>query len=394
MKILHIIGSMDPVSGGPCQGIRNLDSEMKKSNVERAVVCLDDPKNSFIGNDSFPVYALGTGITSWHYSKKLKPWLHKHLQDFDIIIVNGLWLYPGFAVRRAFKRLKKINPSSNTKLFVMPHGMLDPYFQKAKERKWKAIRNYFYWHFVEKKLIQLADAVLFTCQTELELARTTFNSYHPKKEINIGYGTTKPPTFQTFVTEQFSKACPELQSDPYLLLLSRIHEKKGVDLLIKAYLTILENSKMQIPKLVIAGPGLETPYGKAAAHIVSSNPLLNDKVFFPGMLTGDAKWGAIYGCEAFILPSHQENFGIAIVEALACGKAVLITDKVNIWKDIISYGGGLVNEDSLEGIKTLLTRWLALDEDEKKNMEDQAKKSFDEHFDIATTAKKFMALSQ
>ena len=60
------------------------------------------------------------------------------------------------------------------------------------------------------------------------------------------------------------------------------------------------------------------------------------------MLTGDLKWGALHAAEAFILPSHQENFGIAVVEALACGKPVLISDKVNIWREIEADGACLV----------------------------------------------------
>ncbi len=59
------------------------------------------------------------------------------------------------------------------------------------------------------------------------------------------------------------------------------------------------------------------------------------------MLTGDLKWGAFRAAEAFVLPSHQENFGIAVVEALACGKPVLISDKVNIWREIVEDGAGL-----------------------------------------------------
>ena len=78
------------------------------------------------------------------------------------------------------------------------------------------------------------------------------------------------------------------------------------------------------------------------------------------MLTGHAKWGAFYGAEAFILPSHQENFGIAVVEALACGKPVLISKQVNIWHEIIEGGGGLVEEDTTAGTLRLLESWQRL----------------------------------
>jgi hypothetical protein len=76
------------------------------------------------------------------------------------------------------------------------------------------------------------------------------------------------------------------------------------------------------------------------------------------MLAGDSKWGALYGCEAFVLPSHQENFGIAVVEALACGKPVLISDQVNIWREIVEDGVGMVEGDTEEGVEKLLRRFL------------------------------------
>ena len=91
---------------------------------------------------------------------------------------------------------------------------------------------------------------------------------------------------------------------------------------------------------MIAGPGLDTAFGREMRQLAESlcpQPSTltpQPAVFFPDMLTGDAKWGALYGCEAFVLPSHQENFGIAVVEALACGKPVLISNQVNIWREI------------------------------------------------------------
>jgi glycosyltransferase involved in cell wall biosynthesis len=76
------------------------------------------------------------------------------------------------------------------------------------------------------------------------------------------------------------------------------------------------------------------------------------------MLEGEAKWGALYGCDAFVLPSHQENFGIAVVEALACNKPVLISNKVNIWREIAEDGAGVVEEDSVEGTARMLQRFV------------------------------------
>ena len=187
------------------------------------------------------------------------------------------------------------------KLYLMPHGMLDPYFQRAKSRRLKAIRNWIFWKLIEGKVINGADGVLFTCKDELLLARETFDPYHPKAEINVGYGIQLPPLFEQDFRKSFLEKCPELENKPYWLFLSRIHPKKGTDLLLKSYLK-LKMKYIDIPALVIAGPGLDTPYGKELQHLAKDS-----LIYFPGMLEGSTKWGAFYGCEAFILPSHQEN---------------------------------------------------------------------------------------
>jgi glycosyltransferase involved in cell wall biosynthesis len=114
--------------------------------------------------------------------------------------------------------------------------------------------------------------------------------------------------------------------------------------------------------LVIAGPGWDSEYGRRIKELIREHGAWSrelGEIHMVGMLEGGAKWGALYGCEAFILPSHQENFGIAVVEALGCGRPVLISDKVNIWREIVDDGAGLVEEDSVKGTARLLARFAA-----------------------------------
>ncbi len=399
MKILHIIGSMDPVSGGPCQGIRNSNPEMVRLGSSREVVSLDDPKAAFLGSDDFPIHPLGPAKGMWQYTAKLKPWLIANLNRFDVVIINGLWIYSSYAGWKVLRLLKKQNlkqQNSTTKipkLFVMPHGMLDPYFQRIAGRKLKAIRNWLYWLFIEKNVVNDADGILFTCETELQLARKTFNSYNPQKEINVGYGILPPPNFSENMLTAFSEKCPGLNGQPYFLFFSRIHQKKGVDLLINAYLALTREAireNKNIPRLVIAGPGLNTTFGKKMLKLVNAYPELHDAVLFTGMLTGNAKWGALYGCDAFVLPSHQENFGIAVVEAMACQKPVLISNQINIWIEIKEGGGGIVVPDSIEGTKSMLTHWLKLTAAERKQMGIQALNVFQNYFHIEPTSASFL----
>ena len=390
MKILRVIPSMDPSSGGPCQGIRNSIPALSKLGIVNEVVSLDDPTASFISKDPFRIYALGPCKSSWRYSKILFNWLLKNLINYDAVIVHALWLYHGYAVRKALEKLKKSGHLKLPKLFVMPHGMLDPYFQKARNRKLKALRNVIYWKSIESKLVHAADAVLFTCEEELLLARQPFHPYHPHKETNVGYGITEPPHITQKMFLAFSKRCPEITNKNYFLFLSRIHDKKGVDLIIKAYLQVFYNEKKVFstaPMLVIAGPGLETDYGKEVKQLAVNSKAANS-ILFPGMLEGDAKWGAFQGCEAFILPSHQENFGIAIVEAMACSKPVIISDKVNIWREISNAGAGLVAPDTAEGTLQSMKEWSSLKGLEKLEMGKKARACYEQQFAIEPAARK------
>lgn len=378
-KVLHVVSSMDPVLGGVCKAVRTIATGLINSGIYNEVVSLDDSNADFIASDSFNLNALGASSNPWGYNAKLFPWLKDNITRFDYVIVHGLWLYSSYAVYLA---MKSVNSSERPMYFVMPHGMLDPYFQKAEGRRLKAIRNLVYWKFIEHKVVNNAHGLLFTCEEERLLARKPFNPYHPKKELVVGLGVEAPPAYSSDMDDAFFERCTDLRNKPFLLFLSRIHEKKGVDLLIKAYENLIVHSKLELPALVIAGPGLETVYGQQIEKLVSQNEKLAEKVSFPGMLSGNAKWGAFYNSEAFILPSHQENFGIAVVEALACGKPVLISNQVNIWKEIHQASAGLVSNDTLVGTQSLLEEWLLLSLNDKIILKQKAQDCYQTYYSI------------
>lgn len=347
---------MNPKSGGPCQGIRNVNSYIKQLGTEVEVLCMDDTYEDYSSTDDFIIHKLGKGKTSYQYQPLVYDWLMKNALSFDCIVVHGLWQHYNVAVFNAVKQLKK-NNNKAPKVVIMPHGMLDPYFQNAPDRKWKALRNEFVWRFVEKKCINNADAIFFTCQEELRLAATTFNGYKPNKTFNVGYGIQDPPQNRDEFKNAFEQKCSVVKDKKYWLFLSRIHYKKGVDLLIKAY-NELSKENSSLPELVIAGP-IESSYAQEMIKLASDN----SKIHFPGMLQGEEKWGAFYGCEVYLLPSHQENFGIAIVEAMACAKPVLITKHINIWKEI-EYGnaGWILEELSVNSLKIMFLQILYNDD--------------------------------
>jgi glycosyltransferase involved in cell wall biosynthesis len=393
--VLHVIASMDLEKGGVGKAVRLIISGLEKHGFHSEVVTLDHPDNNFCTNDSFPVFALGPQKGSWQYSKKLIPWLVANIKNYDGVILHGLWLYNSYALGKVFGIARKKALAKRTednkvpKFFVMPHGMLDPYFQKAAGRKLKAIRNWAYWKLIEHNTVNIADGLLFTCEQEKLLARQSFRPYSPKMEIIVGLGVDEPPAYTSAMQMAFSEKLELPLKTPYLLFLGRVNEKKGVDILIEAYADICERIN-SIPALVIAGPELESPFGRKIKKIVLGNDTLKNKIYFTGMLSGDAKWGAFYGSEAFILPSHQENFGIAVVEAMACIKPVLISNKVNIWREIQESGGGLIGNDTKDGTIKILQNWYHLSDIEKTKMNLNARRIFEDHFSGDFFAKKIV----
>jgi len=101
-----------------------------------------------------------------------------------------------------------------------------------------------------------------------------------------------------------------------------------------------------------------------------------------GMLSGEMKWGAFACADAFVLPSHQENFGMSVVEALAGGLPVLISNRVNIWREIDMDRAGYVEPDNLEGTVRLIKRWIATSPEERNAMRTNARQCFEKHFEI------------
>ena len=230
-------------------------------------------------------------------------------------------------------------------------------------------------------MLRDAKNVLFTCENEKLLARQSFWLYRCNEQV-INYGTGGHSGNTEEQRRLFLESYPHLQGKRFLLFLSRIHPKKGVDLLIEAF---AKTNKVQPDlEMVIAGPdqlGLQTKLQQLALkHGIS------DKITWTGMLKDDMKWGAYLNAEAFILPSHQENFGIVVAEALSCSLPVLITNKVNIWQEIAEDNAGLVADDTVDGCVALISRWQQMDDSSKAEMRSNAYDCFMNRFEITKAA--------
>lgn len=377
MQILHIIGTLSPEAGGPSQAVRMILSH-REIGYRGEVVTLDDPAAPFLKTLDFPVHPIGPVSTTYGYTPKLVPWIQQNYQRFDGVVVHGLWQYGGRATRQAL--------AGRMPYMVFTHGMLDPYFKRAS--RLKHLKKWLYWAPVEYRVLREAYRVLFTSEAERDLAKESFWLHRWNPHV-VPYGVNGPPaTAPEVLAEAFFAQLPELRGKRFLLYLGRIHRKKGCDLLIEAFGKV--GQKDPDLHLVMAGPD-QQGWGKDLAQM-AGNVGVRDRVHWPGMLTGDAKWGAFFTCEAFVLPSHQENFGIAVAEALSCGKPVLLSDQVNIAPDIASDGAGLMEPDTAEGTLRLLERWLATSSEERSKMSQNAFDCFRHRYDMEQTAQTILNL--
>ena len=364
---------MDPSGGGPVEGLKQVSALLSRHGHRIEVASLDAPDAPGVADFPLALHTLGPGWGGYGYSPNYVPWLRERGGDFDAVIVHGLWQYHSFGVWRALR-------DGRIPYFVYPHGMLDPWFNR--QHPLKHLKKLLYWPWAESRVLRDARAVLFTCERERDLARESFQRYRCCERV-VSYGTASPVNDATSQKRLFAEAHPQLCEKRLILFLGRVHEKKGVDLLLRAFAQF-NSGNGENYRLVIAGPG--APALLAKLRKLASRLGIADRVTWTGLLQGEIKWGALRTAEVFALPSHQENFGIAVAEALACGLPVLISDKVNICNEIEKDGAGLVAADNLEGSINVMLRWRALPEPAKSQMRVRARECFVKRYEIGRVA--------
>jgi glycosyltransferase involved in cell wall biosynthesis len=373
MRILHFISSIDPATGGPIEGLRQRCAIYREGGHEVEIASLDSPE--FVRTLDFPapLFGLGPGRGTYAYSPHAVPWLKQNLSRFDLVFVNGVWNYNTLAAHRALV-------GTDIPWAIFTHGMLDPYFKQ--QFPLKHIKKSIYWYLSLGKVLRDASAVLFTCEEEKLLARQSFARYKVN-EIVVPYGTYGPDCDTAVAAEDFLTQFPELRGKRLAISLGRIHPKKGTDILIESFAATL--AKDPAWHLVIAGP--DKVGWQKDLQALAKRLGIPDRITWTGSLAGAMKWGAFSASEVFVLPSHQENFGIVVAEALACALPVIVSDKVNIWREIVASSAGMVEKDTVEGTSKTLTRWSEMSPEQRTEFSTNAKQCFHEKFDFNQTAK-------
>lgn len=379
MRLLHVIPSVNPAGGGPIEGVLQLAHANLQEGHTIEIASLDDPKEPWLSDCPVKVYALGPNVLHskllhYGYAPRLVPWLRDHAKNYDAVIINGIWQYHSFGAWRVLHK-------SHIPYFVFTHGMLDPWFKHAYPLK--HLKKWLYWPWTDYRVLRDAKAVLFTCEDERILARQSFWLYRCR-EVVLGYGTTAPTGDASSQREHFLQTYPALRGKRLFLFLGRIHPKKGCDILIDSFAKVAKHDESL--HLVMAGPdqiGWQTKLIGKSQHLGIAH-----RITWTGMLSGDMKWGAFHSSEVFVLPSHQENFGIVVAEALACSLPVLLSKQVNIWREIEADGAGLVSTDDAAGTADILSRWLHLSQEERQSIVNNTLPCFEKRFQVAGVAKR------
>ena len=376
MKILQLVQTLDPGTGGVACAVVTLSEALVGLGHQVEIVTLDDRDAPWLQEIQIPVRSLGSGLTSYRYSKKLLPWLRRHGGDYDRVVAHGIWQYLSFATWRRYA-------GTDIPYYVFPHGMLDPWFKRTFPLK--HLKKWLYWPWADYRVLRDARAVIFTSEEERREARKSFWLYRARETISP-LGVEAPAPRDTAAKNVFLAKFPELQSTQFLLFLGRLHPKKGCDLLIDA----LSRSANTNLALVLAGPDQIGWEKELRTRAVS----LGRRIIFAGMLEGEMKRGAFVAADAFVLPSHQENFGMSVAESLSFGVPVLISNRVNIWREIDTDRAGYVENDDLQGTTRLIERWLNTNEDERATMRENARRCFQTRFDISRAAASFVRILQ
>lgn len=381
MRIVHVTHSLDPMKGGTSVAVKSLAEGCAALGVASPVISLDPPDAPWLEDWQVPVMGAGPAHTHFGWTPRLKFLLRRHVRGASVVVVHGLWQYHNVAVLRACREM-------NVPFIVYPHGMMDPWALRQSR-----IMKLIGWKLVVAPLLHQASGICFTTESEQTASAKAWRNI-PLPSLILPLGVEGPPDEVATLRAEFFDRQPELLGKRILLFVGRLHPKKGVDTLIKAFArwrSSLTEEQQSRWHLRLTGPPDSEAYLKELSDLLKFHQLnLGVDVTMPGMVPGRLRWQEFAGCEAFILPSHQENFGIVVGEALACSKPALISDKVNTWPWVVEASAGFSASDTLEGACQMLQDWNRLASADQEAMCGRAKELFRMKFAVPARCKEFV----
>lgn len=356
MRVLHVIPGIAPRYGGPSQAIVGMSRALERQAVDVLIATTDAD-----GSGRLPV-RLGAPVDwegvpaiffqrqwseAWKYSRPLGRWLDRHVQEFQVVHIHAVFSHACVAAANACRHRR-------VPYVVRPLGTLDPWSLQQ-----KAARKRMLWHVGVKQMLRGAAAIQYTTASERQLAE---QALHLERGVVIPLGVDDALFDSPVVARSFREAHPQLASQPYLLVLGRLHPKKGLELFLDVFLEATSAAEHQHWRLVIAGDG--DPAYVAGLMQLAQLRNADKRIIFTGWLGGLDKVAALQGAAVLVLPSHQENFGLVVAEALACGVPVLVSSHVNLAAEIVAAEAGWVTP--LERPALLATLREALQNDDER----------------------------
>lgn len=347
MRILHVVPGISPKYGGPTN-IPGLLRGLIRQGVETTLVTTDnDPDGRLDVPLNVPVVRDGVSCIFHHvwpivsrfgFAPSLFLTLKRTIRDYDLVHIH--WLYNFACVAAAREAV-----AAGIPFVVQPRASLDPHMRRKNDLVKRA-----YLATIGRPLLTRAAAIVFTAEDERALA--SYRRRRPEWVIPNGLDLTgydRLPPRGTFRT-----AFPTV-AGPFLLFLGRLSHQKGLDLLLPAF-ERLSRARPEL-QLVLAGPDHEG-YQQQVRTMAHQLGVAN-RVVFPGLIGGDLKLAAFVDADLFVLPSYAENFGGVIIEALACGLPVVISDQVNIHRELANAGAATVVTCSVDGVAAGIESALA-----------------------------------
>lgn len=299
------------------------------------------------------------------FSLDMYEYLRKNIDQYDIIHIHGIWHF-GSLAPFFFKRKASI--------VITIHGLLDSW--AVNHHRWKKdIVSILY----QKRLLKKADLIhIFNNEEERDLER--YLGFKPRNYVKIPNGL-RLEDYNTLPEKGlFINKFPVLKGKKIILFMSRLNEKKGLDVLLPAFRDYNRQFKDSI--LVLAGP--DDGYESTARQFIADNQLEHE-VLLPGMLIGDIKKAALQDADVFVLPSYSEGFSIAVLEAMASHLACIVSDKVGFAEYIEKYDSAAITPVSVDGL-TMHLQNIMQNDTQRSELAQKAYKMVVDNFDIKNVA--------
>lgn len=334
-RILRCIDTVAPQYGGPSYSVINSSRILAKRGHKVTIVTMDRPGDVPLEPDeNFELICLGPGFSKYRLNPKYLIWLLKNLRQYDFATVQGVWRFAsyGFFLANRFIGLPYV---------VMPHGSLDVWDKS--QRKLSFFGKKLYWDLLESALYRRAVQCYFTAEEEQRLSIEAF-SFEGVKHSIIAYGSVDRGVYRLETRES------DRVSIAYL---GRLHQKKGIDILLDGFAASYRDEPNA--RLVVAGGGDPAYVANLKAKVALLG--IESKVQWVGHVAGAAKDTMLMDAGLFVLPSYQENFGLAVAETLSYGTPVAVSSNVNTSPTVANANAGYVFENGVPGVTNVLDAW-------------------------------------